>query len=155
MVQALLYVTFSLPVKGIKEMRLAEISAVFLEHHGPGPFPGSLFHKKYKKIYQGRCRGWKWMRCVERVRYPYNRGPNRETRPPQGPPVRKGIPYSAFLFHPAPMHPLATLSYSLPICFTSHPCPPVAPTSPLLSLITWSCPCCVVGMDIRADSQLP
>jgi hypothetical protein len=58
MAQTLLYVAFSLPVTGIKVMRLAEASAVLLEHHGPGPFPSFLFHKKYKKNIPGtlHCR---------------------------------------------------------------------------------------------------
>ena len=49
MVQALLCVASSLPVRGIKVMRLAEVSDVLLEHQGTGPFPGCLFRKKYKK----------------------------------------------------------------------------------------------------------
>ena len=57
MVQALLYVAFALPVRGIIEMRLAEVSAVLLEHQETGPFPGSLFRKKYKKNISGEMPG--------------------------------------------------------------------------------------------------
>ena len=58
MVEALLYVAFSLPVRGKKVMRLSEVSAVLLEHQETGPFPGLLFRKKYKKNIPGEMPGW-------------------------------------------------------------------------------------------------
>ena len=100
------------------------------------------------------------MRCVERVRYPSNRGPNRETRPPRGPFLsEKGFltPPSFFSRTHAIPFPLLYRS-ALPTC--------CAHLTPVLSLITWACPCCVVagepthgmmGMASRAnilDSQV-
>jgi hypothetical protein len=57
MAQALLCVAFALPVRGIKVMRLAEVSAVLLEHQGAGPFPSFLFRKKHKKNIPGKMPG--------------------------------------------------------------------------------------------------
>ena len=128
---------FSLPVREIKVMRFAEVSAVLLETGDPDLFRAVYFAKNIKKIYQGKCRGWKWMRCVEGIRYPSIGVPNGKARPPRGPFLsEKGFLTSPsfFTLHPCHPLPLATLS-PLPIALPLNPASPVAPTSPLLFLL--------------------
>jgi len=97
-------------------MRLAEISAVLLEHQGPGPFPGCLFRKKLKKYIRRRCRGGKWSRCVEGIRYPHIGVPIKKARHPGGLSCQKRDSLLRLPFSPC----THAIPYPWPSC---PPCP--------------------------------